>query len=1116
MNAAAFWAFDWRRDRPDWRAVSTQRPRFVAAVLLAWFVVTVSGLSQGNLQTIHGQRPAAAGQLRALRRLGAATNLNLVLGLPLRQRAALAGLLQDLYDPASARFRQYLTAREFAERFGPSEGDYQAVSNFAMAHGLTVTGTHGNRTLLDVKGTVEEIERAFHVRMGVYQHPSEARTFYAPDADPAVDLAVPILAVNGLDNFVLARPMNLKLAFDSTNATPYVTGSGPWGYFLGNDLRAAYAPGVALNGAGQTVGLFELDGYYASDIAEYESLAKLPNVTLTNVLLDDFTGTPGQDNIEVALDIDMAISMAPGLSEVIVYEGLTPDDVLNRMATDNRASQLSCSWGFGPQTDALREQIFEQFAAQGQTMFQASGDSGAYAGAVYPPSDDTNLTVVGGTLLTTSGPGGSWSAETAWSGSGGGMSESIPIPDWQEGVATAANQGSTAYRNIPDVAALADVTIWLVAFDGQQGAIGGTSAATPLWAGFAALANEQAAAQGKGPIGFLNPTLYAIGRSAGYGSALHDITAGNNTNSSSPTNFFAVPGYDLCTGWGTPAGSNLINALVTPPDALQIFPATAFTISLGGPFPPAEDYLSLTNIGAATLDWVLANTTPWLNVTTPSGALKADGPAEAVILSLNDAASNLATGSYAATVWFTNLSDGIAQSRQLILNVAMTSTVPVIDSQPLSQTVAPGASAVLTVTAIGEAPLTYQWQEGTNNLADGGDISGSTTASLTIENVSSAAAGTYSVIVSNALGWISSTGAVLGVAAVTAAGVTFSNLYAFTGTGDGGNPNGLMQETNGNFYGTTQSGGIDSSGTVFQMTPSGAVTTVFMFNDAGNGGYGAYGGLAQGADGNLYGTTEEGGANRWGTIFKTTTNGNLSTVFTCTAGTGAEPDATLIVGTDGNFYGADLAGGASGEGEVFRLTINGAVSTLASFHYQNGFNPNRLAQGADGSFYGTTFGGGTNGDGTIFKVTTNGTLTSLFSFSYTNGGFLPAAGLAQDAEGNFYGTTYEGGAFGNGTVFVMSPSGGVTILYSFTGGNDGGHPAARAGRRPVDGNFYGTTASGGPYDDGTVFRMAPGGAPVTLASFDGYNGANPRLRWRREPTAIFMGRHKTAGRAAMG
>ena len=1051
---------------------------------------------------------------KPLQRLAPTNNLTLVLGLPLRHQAELAGLLHNLYDPASPVYHKYLTPRQFAERFGPGERDYQEAARFAKSHGLTVTGTHANRTLLDVSGTVADIEKAFHVRMGVYQHPTEARTFYAPDADPTIELAVPILAVCGLDNFVLPRPMNLKQTFDSANATPYTSGSGPGGYFLGNDFRAAYAPGVALNGAGQAVGLFELDGYYASDIAEYESLAKLPNVPLTNILLDNFSGTPGQDDLEVTLDIDMAICMAPGLSEVMVYEGSTPDDVLNRMATDNRASQLSCSWGFGLQTDPVREQIFEQFAAQGQTMFQASGDSGAYAGAVYPPSDDPNVTVVGGTLLTTSGPGGPWSAETTWSGSGGGVSTTFPLPVWQEGLGTSANQGSASFRNIPDVAAQAGVSIWLIAFNGEQGAIGGTSAATPLWAGFAALANQQAAAQGKAPIGFINPTLCAIGRSAGYASALHDITSGNNTNSASPTNFFAVSGYDLCTGWGSPAGSNLINALVSPPDALQVFPPADLTASgaTGGPFSPAAQNMILTNISAQSFNWVAANTATWLNVAPGGGTLAAGAPAAQVTLSLNSAADNLPPGSYTATVWFTNLNDSVAQSRELILSVARTSAVPVIVSQPLSQTALPGASVVFAVTAIGNAPLFYQWQEDTANLSDGGNISGSSTAALTISNISSAAAGTYSVLVSNSLGSVSSAGAVLTLASVTAPEVAFSNLYSFTGTTDGGNPNGLMEDTNGSFYGTTQNGGTDDSGTVFQMTPSGVVTTLLLFNQAGNAGYAPAAALAQGANGNLYGTTVNGGSSGWGTIFQTTTNGGLTTVYQFDGGDGAYPDQPMILAADGNFYGTTSSGGADFNGEIFRLTPSGALAQLASFNYANGFNPNKLLQGADGNFYGTTFGGGSNGVGTVFNVTTNGTLSTLFTFSYTNGGFLPSAGLAQDANGTLYGTTYEGGTYGYGTVFVMSPPplAALTTLYSFTGGNDGGHPAADL-IQGNDGNFYGTTAYGGPYDDGTVFRLAPGGAPVTLVSFDGGNGANPQAPLAQGTNGSFYGTTQNGG-----
>jgi uncharacterized repeat protein (TIGR03803 family) len=1162
-------------------------------------------------QSLRGQVPPVAGHLQPVDRLDGSTRLNLAIGLPLRNQGALAGLLRDLYDPASPRFHQYLTAGQFAEQFGPTAQDYQAVLRFAQAHGLTVTGTHPNRTLLDVSGTVADIEKTLHLRMRVYPHPTEARTFYAPDAEPSLDLDVPVLGISGLDNFILPRPMNLKTAAwnTGTNATAYVTGSGPGGFFIGGDFRAAYAPGVALDGAGQSVGLFELDGYYPSDIADYESLAKLPNVTLTNILLDGFSGTPGDENIEVALDIDMSICMAPGLLQVMVYEGTTPNDVLNRMATDDQAKQLSSSWGFGPQTDPVREQIYEQFAAQGQSLFQASGDSGAYPGAIYPPSDDTNITVVGGTSLTTSGPGGAWASETTWPGSGGGISTSYAIPSWQTSVNMTANHGSTTMRNIPDVSCLADILIWLIADDGEQGAIGGSSASTPMWAGFMALVNQQAAANGRPSIGFLNPAIYAIGQGSGYASAFHDITTGNNTNSGSPTNFFAVPGYDLCTGWGSPAGSNLINALALPPDALQIVPATNFTASgaVGGPFSPAGATLLLTNIGTNWVNWALGGSSSWLNVFPGSGngTLTPGSPAVLVTLSLNSAARNLAAGSYAATVWFTNLSDGFVQSREFVLDVVVppvinqqpasqnvplggtatftvgtvgnallffqwqdnganltdggnisgsasstliitnvnaanvgtykvvvsnaanvaisdgaaltiTSSAPVIISQPASQAAPQGASVIFTVAAAGNATLFYQWQWDTTNLTDGGNVSGSTSRALTLMNLSPANAGTYSVIVSNALGSTPSTNASLTVFSLTAPGVALSTLYSFSGGTDGGNPNGLMQETNGNFYGTTQSGGSNSSGTVFQMTPAGAVTTLDWFDDTGNAGYSPAAALVQGPDGALYGTTFEGGTAGWGTVFQTTTNGALTTLVNFEISTdGAGPSAAMIEGADGALYGTTQYGGGNGDGTAFRMTTNGTLTTLATFNGVNGTGPNELFQAANGSFYGTTFEGGTNGNGSVFQIATNGTLTSLVSFNYTNGGSLPYAGVVQTPDGDFFGTTYEGGAYGYGAVYQMSSSGVITTVYSFTGGGDGGHPAAGL-TLGSDGNFYGTTAYGGTYDDGTVFRLAPDGTLVSLVQFDGYDGANPEAALVLGTDGNLYGTTENGGTNGMG
>ena len=299
-----------------------------------------------------------------------------------------------------------------------------------------------------------------------------------------------------------------------------------------------------------------------------------------------------------------------------------------------------------------------------------------------------------------------------------------------------------------------------------------------------------------------------------------------------------------------------------------------------------------------------------------------------------------------------------------------------------------------------------------------------------------------------------------------------------------------MQDTNGNFYGTTQNGGAYSSGTIFRMIPSGRVTTIFSFDDSDTGGSLPEAGLVQSLDGNLYGTTQNGGVNGFGTIFKTTTNGNLTTVYSFDGGDGAFPDAPMIVATDGNMYGTTSSGGADGAGEVFQLSPGGALLQVGSFNYTNGFNPNKLLQGADGTFYGTTYGGGSNGDGVIFNLTTNGPVSPLYSFAFFNGGFLPLGGLAQDADGTFYGTTFEGGAFGFGTVFSLSRSGAVTTVYSFTGGNDGSHPSADL-IQASDGNFYGTTSQAGAYNAGTVFRLGPGGNLVTLATFDGYNGSNP-------------------------
>ncbi len=523
-------------------------------LLLQW-----SSAGAAERQILH--RPGAVPQLAPVGRPPGTNRLDLAISLPLRNREQLTNLLQQLYDPASPVYHRYLTPEQFAESFGPLPSDYQAVIDFARTNGLSVTATHPNRTVLEINGSVADIERTLHTTLRLYQHPREARSFYAPDAAPSIDLAVPVLEIGPLDNYAPPHPASLRIiAPNPAVQAPPNFGSGPAGLYRGKDFRAAYLPNVALTGTGQTVGLVQFDNYYPSDIAAFETAAGLASVTLSNVFLSGFNSTPGVNNIEVALDIEMAISMAPGLSRIIVYQGgqsSSPATVLNRIATDNLAKQISCSWSWTPSFSI--DSIFQQFAAQGQSFFAASEDGGAFVGAISQPSDDPYITLVGGTTLTTTGPGGAWVSETVWPFSGGGISPTYSIPIWQQAINMSANQGSTTQRNLPDVALIAD-NIVVYYNNGLIAGVGGTSCSAPLWAGFTALVNQQAMAAAKPPLGFINPVLYSIGTGASYTANFRDITTGNNTSSASPNQFFAVPGYDLCTGWGTPTGT-LINTL---------------------------------------------------------------------------------------------------------------------------------------------------------------------------------------------------------------------------------------------------------------------------------------------------------------------------------------------------------------------------------------------------------------------------------------------------------------------------------------------------------------------------------------------------------------------------
>ena len=511
--------------------------------------IVILSLISFNLQAreLTGHVPAAA-RLQPLRHAAATNQMQLCIGLLARNPQDLDNLIADIYNPSSPRFHQFISQGEFINRFGPSQENYNAVRQFARTNGLRIVHEHQNRLVLDVAGSVADIERALNLKIQIFQHPTENRTFFAPSSEPAVSDSIPIQGIQGLSDFSRPKPAQM---------TPQA-GTGSNGSYRGYDFRKAYAPNVTLTGTGQQVGLVEFDGYYASDIKTYETQTGLPTVPLKNVLLDGFNGSPGANNSEVALDIEMAVAMAPGLSQVVVYEGNYPNSIISRMTSDTTVKQLSCSWTWGTTVDPTTDTLFKQLAAQGQSFFQASGDSDAYTGTVDVPSDSPYVTSVGGTTLTTSTTQ-SWVSEATWNwgsgvGTGGGVSTYYSIPTWQQGLATTANKASTTKRNLPDVAMISD-SIYVIYNNGVTGIFGGTSCATPLWAAFTALANQQATAAGKNPVGFINPALYSLAKSSAYTSILHDITTGNNTG------FVATSGYDLCTGWGSPNGQSFLDAI---------------------------------------------------------------------------------------------------------------------------------------------------------------------------------------------------------------------------------------------------------------------------------------------------------------------------------------------------------------------------------------------------------------------------------------------------------------------------------------------------------------------------------------------------------------------------
>src|ERR1700729_274060 len=543
-------------------------------------------------------------QAQAVGRLPANQLMSLDIVLPLRNQAGLERLLDEIYDPSSASYRHYLTVPEFTAQFGPTQADYDAVVQYARSNGLTVVGGSRDGMDVQVKGPVSAVQTAFHVNLHTYQHPTENRTFYAPDREPTVSLPFNLWHVSGLDNFSIPHPMLVKksdyakahgISADAV-VSHATTGSGPSASFLGSDMRAAYYGGTALTGAGQNLGLFEYLGTDLADLTTYFKNVGQTNSVPITLLSTDGTSTScldsraggDCDDTEQTLDMTQAIGMAPGLASLVVYVGSTDTAIISAMTTHNPLpTTIGCSWGWTPADPSTLDPYFQKMASQGQNFFAASGDSSTWSASNEAwPADDAYVVSVGGTDLVTAGAAGPWSSETAWVDSGGGISpDSIAIPSWQQlaGVITSSNKGSTTLRNGPDVSANANFTFYVCADQTTCTAneFGGTSFAAPMWAGYIALVNQQLAASGEPTIGFINPTIYAQNVSGGalsaaYAADFHDITSGTSGS------FSAGTGYDLVTGWGSPHGTGLINALAPTSPAFTLAASpTAVSVVVG-------------------------------------------------------------------------------------------------------------------------------------------------------------------------------------------------------------------------------------------------------------------------------------------------------------------------------------------------------------------------------------------------------------------------------------------------------------------------------------------------------------------------------------------------------
>lgn len=529
--------------------------------------------TEGSLNHLFGHVPAAVKTAQKIQAVEGQRLLKLALVLPLNNEEELDHRLLSILGAENPGHGEYLTQQEFLDRHAPTMEQVGQVITYLKSHGIKVLRVSQNRLIVHALASVSSINKLFHTEIAYFAD-KQGSEFYAPAYELQISKDLSIKSVQGLENYFRAQP---SVKAKKPSHKPKITdiqGLTP------EAIKTAYSLTGSQDGSGQTVALFELDGFDANDIQAYQNQFNLPNVSINTILVDDATGTPTANQAQVTTDIELMMAMAPGVSEIRVYEGPNTAtgilDTYNQIAVDNVAKSISSSWGADesatPGSLIIAEAlVFKQMVAQGQSLFVASGNNGAYIDGVnlgvQDPASQPLTIAVGGTSLSVN-VDGSYNNETTWFdsnnniGSGGGVSSVWHAAGWQQRV---VGDGGASYdfRNVPDVSLNADPNSGYALYtNGAWGVYGGTGAAATLWAGFIALVNQQLVSNGHNVIGLPAQFLYQAGLDDNYQSLFHDI-ADNSTNGYYP----AIWGYDVATGLGSLNADALLNyfTTATPP-----------------------------------------------------------------------------------------------------------------------------------------------------------------------------------------------------------------------------------------------------------------------------------------------------------------------------------------------------------------------------------------------------------------------------------------------------------------------------------------------------------------------------------------------------------------------